>query len=341
LYIRTPLVYSAPLSQKSGHNIFLKLEALQPSGSFKFRGISRVIQTQASRSSSTTPIHVISSSGGNAGLAAATAARALGLSCTVFVPVSTEDYIVELLKAEGAEVVQGGAAWDICDDGARRKAAEVETVTPGGSVYVHPFEGEDLIRGHSTMVPEIYEQLKGMEEASGDAKAPDLLVCSVGGGGLLAGVLTGIVEQDTASRPHVVAVECFGADSFAAAHNSGKHIALLAITSKATSMGALKASAKSLALARSYTTAEAGGAFSTLTVPDSAAAFAGWQFARDHRFIVELACAASLTPAYFSEQVLPALLAKQPNTQRKSNIVIVVCGGSKVNAADIEQWRRE
>ncbi len=386
LYLKTPLLHSAPLSEKCGHNVYLKLDALQPSGSFKFRGISHVLQRyQASRSrsgasssSSSTdntapaPIpttRVISSSGGNAGLAAATAARMLQLPCTVFCPTSTEAYIVDLLRAEGAEVVQSGAAWDVCDGEARKL---LERITAGQghdgpeteALYVHPFEGEDLLEGHSSMVREIYEQLADASAGEAAQAQPDMIVCSVGGGGLLGGILQGIEGQVQKRKsphtpPHVVAVECFGADSFSQSfhHPQGEHVTLPAITSAAKSLGALRVSAKALQQAKQYggksdssnnATAAATGSFSTVTIDDDVAAYAAWQFAKDTRLIVELACSASLAPIYFPEQVLQPLLAKGPQLanghgtekgKKKKNIVIIVCGGSKVTTEDLEAWR--
>lgn len=335
---------------------------MQPSGSFKYRGISRVLQAHAARlgASEARKPHVITSSGGNAGLAAATAARALEMPCTVFCPTSVEDYIVEQLRAEGAEVVQAGAAWDICDQGARKRAQEIEADMPGGSIYVHPFEGEDLVAGHSSMVKEIYRQLAQMNDAGGERK-PDMIVCSVGGGGLLAGVLTGIQDmlqssQSTENLPHVVAAECIGADSFSQSYRQGSLKTLPAITSAATSLGALTSSQKTLDLAKSYAAqctkaaqdskVSSPGGFSTVVMPDRMAAYCAWQFAKDSKLIVELACSASLAPVYFAETLLPTLLkdaqkSGESESSEKKNIVIIVCGGSKVSAADLERWRKE
>lgn len=115
----TPLIRSEILSERTGgHNVWLKLDALQPSGSFKIRGIGRVCSLAYARYGK--QAHLVTSSGGNAGLAAATACKTLGLKCTVFVPTSCEDSVVKLLRQGlGAVVNIGGDAWDACDQKAR------------------------------------------------------------------------------------------------------------------------------------------------------------------------------------------------------------------------------
>src|SRR5512136_2544023 len=85
LHIRTPLIESLPLSRRWGKQVWLKMENLQPTGSFKIRGIGLLCQTGREQGSK----HFVSSSGGNAGYAAAYAGRKLHIPTTVFVPSTT------------------------------------------------------------------------------------------------------------------------------------------------------------------------------------------------------------------------------------------------------------
>ena len=104
LHIDTPLVESRALSASSGRAVWLKLDALQPSGSFKLRGVGFACETHHARGAR----RFVSSSGGNAGLAVAYAGRQLGVPVTVVVPETTTERARELLRLEGAEVVVVG-----------------------------------------------------------------------------------------------------------------------------------------------------------------------------------------------------------------------------------------
>ena len=357
LHTVTPLIHSEPLSKRTGHNIYLKLDALQPSGSFKIRGIGRVCQLAVEKYGSSA--HLVSSSGGNAGLAAATAAKAMSVKCTVYVPGSTPQSVKDTLQGLRANVITVGSAWDDCDQAARKAVQDEEC-----AVYVHPFEGEDVWEGHSTIVKEIYEQLQQQNSNA----SPDMIVCAVGGGGLLNGILRGVSRlQDKrtgAEVPKIVGVQDFGADSFCesmkAYHrdpvvNADTVVTLPAITSLATSMGAKTCSATTLRYAKSFalsgTIASPPSAqqrtpisdryFSAVAVDDSVSGSATWQFCRDHDLLFELACGAALSPAYQSERLLTKLIESLPRPEEKKNIILIACGGSKINPQMIQQYETD
>ena len=116
---QTPLVESLPLSAATGCQVLLKMDALQPSGSFKDRGMAYMCATLQSRGVT----DLISSSGGNAGLAASAAGRKLGMRVRVVVPTTTKPIMIEKMRAHGAEVEVHGANWNAADElarGARR-----------------------------------------------------------------------------------------------------------------------------------------------------------------------------------------------------------------------------
>ncbi len=358
LHSNTPFVHSAHLSNLTGHNIYLKLDCDQPSGSFKIRGIGKICQSAILRqkqAGSSTPPHLVTSSGGNAGLAVAYAASRAGVGSTIFVPTSTEADVVEKLRATGAEVVVGGDSWDQADQGARGLVREKE-----GAVYVHPFEGDELVSGHSGLVDELYDQFAGSAREGGENI--DAIICSVGGGGLIRGIIQGALKQT--QTPTLVAVQNFGVDSFNRSfdrhlHSSssgsrndrpGDVVTLDKIASKCTSMGTKKCSLTTLhdAIAYHNRTASQGG-ITTLTVTDDLSASACWQFSSTSDQIgdgkgtrmVELSCASALTPV-FHPWILEELVQRSEALKakvgggKKLNIVIEVCGGSKVNAG---LWR--
>lgn len=96
----TPLLESWALSQVAGTTVFLKCENVQPAGSFKIRGIGHFCQEVAKKGCR----HLVCSSGGNAGIAAAYAARKLGIPATIVLPEGTSLQVVRRLQGEGAEV---------------------------------------------------------------------------------------------------------------------------------------------------------------------------------------------------------------------------------------------
>lgn len=314
-HIKTPLLYSAPLSTICGHNVYLKMEPLQPSGSFKIRGVGHSVQV--ARAQRGDQIHVISSSGGNAGLAACTAAHIAGVKATLYCPSSTEDHVVKLCEAEGATVVRGGASFDEAN-----AAALAAVRADPNAVLIHPFEGENVVAGNSTIVDEIYDQ---MREEHDLPAGPDLISTAVGGGGLLNGILMGLQRQIErgASPPTICSVQCFGADSFSRSMAENKTVTLDAITSKCTSLGARTCSQSTLDRARAYP-----GEKHFVVAEDAVAASASWQFARDHRVLAEISCGAALLPIYFASRVLKQGGVASPS-EGKKNIVVVVCGGSK------------
>merc|ERR1719445_733645 len=165
LHVTTPLIYSTPLSHIAGRDVFLKLENVQPSGSFKIRGIGLTMQRAVINGAK----QFVGSSGGNAGMAMAVAAKQLNKKLTIFIPRSTKAFMVQRLEAEGAEVIVAGENWDATNEEAV-KAAKEET-----TFLVHPFDQESTWEGHSSLVEEVKDQL---------GEAPSAIVTCVGGGGL-------------------------------------------------------------------------------------------------------------------------------------------------------------
>ena len=109
LHIETPLLQSRHLSQLSGRAVWLKMDALQAPGSFKIRGVGHACTEYVNRGAR----RLVSSSGGNAGLAVAYAGRSMGVPVTVVVPQTTSERAKELLRLEDAEVIVHGASWHV------------------------------------------------------------------------------------------------------------------------------------------------------------------------------------------------------------------------------------
>ncbi|KAL1965376.1 hypothetical protein VTN77DRAFT_5813 [Rasamsonia byssochlamydoides] len=359
-WIETPLVESAALSKLAGCRVFLKLELLQPGGSFKSRGIGNLILAHLSDPSSQgKKLHFYSSSGGNAGLAAVIAARDLGCPCTVVVPLSTKPMMVQKLRDAGAtDVIQHGASWFEADTYLRENFIEVpgqqqvnskgdQRGTPDVSftenervknVYVPPFDHPHIWEGNSTLVPELVRQLPPREDGDASKFPADVIVCSVGGGGLFNGVIRGLEEHlrkqqrhEGTGNVHVLAVETKGADSLAYSLKKGTLTSLSAITSMATSLGALRVAEKTFQNARSPPT---GIDVTSVVASDAEAARGVVQLADESRLLVELACGVSVDVAT-GVRLREAVKDVNPNTR----VVVIVCGGNIISPEILAEYR--
>ena len=184
-------------------------------GLFKLRGIGAACEFHARRGTR----RFISSSGGNAGIAVAFAGRCLSIPVTVVVPETTTERARALIRQEGAEVIVHGKAWHEANALAQSMLGEADA-------FIHPFDDALLWQGHATLVDEV--------AASG--WRPDVVLLSVGGGGLFSGVVEGLQRNGWGAVP-VITAETAGAASFAGSLQAGRRIELERIDSVATSLG--------------------------------------------------------------------------------------------------------
>ncbi|KUI71096.1 L-serine dehydratase [Cytospora mali] len=314
-----------------------------PSGSFKSRGIGNLM-FRAVESTPTNPpspsedVHFYSSSGGNAGLACATAARTLGRPATVVVPLTTPPHMLDKLRALGADVVQTGENWAAADRHLR------ESIIPGferehprsRALYVPPFDHKTIWAGVETLVDELRAQMSGGLLH----KQIDGIVCNVGGGSLMCGIMQGlqkIQREDPAyRRPTVLAVETKGGDSLNASVRAGELVTLPAITTIATSLGATRVAEEAFAWTR-----RAGADLISAVVTDREAVMAITRFLDDARLLVESACGATIATVYNGD--LRCYLGKGLTDEEWAgkNVVVVVCGGSNINLGMLEKYRKE
>jgi L-serine/L-threonine ammonia-lyase len=302
LHLDTPLL-AAPPELFGGRAAWLKMDALQPSGSFKLRGIGHLVQRRVAEGARA----VVCSSGGNAGMAAALAARACGVPVTIVLPQTTPASVCEAIAARGARVAVSGSVWEEAHDHALALAHEQ------GAAYVHPFDDPLLWEGHATLIDEVVR-----------AQVPfDAVVVSVGGGGLLAGIVEGLRRNGLRGVP-VIAVETEGAASFAAAQAAGAPVTLPAITSIATSLGARRVTPRLLELAREHEVI-------SMVVSDAQAVDACSRFADACRVLVEPACGASIA----------AVMARPDVFDRYRAPLVEVCGGVGVSLGKLAVWRQQ
>jgi threonine dehydratase len=177
---RTPCARSETLSRQTGQSIFLKLENLQMTGSFKERGALNKIATltaeQAKRG-------VVAASAGNHAQGVAYHATQRGIRSVIVMPLTTPLVKVQATRGFGAEVMLHGANYDeACDEAMRRCQAD-------GMTFIHPFDDPLVMAGQGTIGLELLEQVENLEA----------VVVPIGGGGLIGGVACALKE----SKPDV------------------------------------------------------------------------------------------------------------------------------------------
>lgn len=293
LHIQSPFYRSAIISKRTNKNVFLKLEAYQPTGSFKIRGIGYLCFSEVAKGHD----HLVCASGGNAGLAVAHAANILGVKAMVYVPTTTDPHAATLIEAEGAELIRLEGDWQEAHE------AAVSAAQQAGAAYIHPYDNPLIWEGHATMIEEI---------ANTEVK-PDVIILSVGGGGLLCGVLTGLHEIGWADVP-VIAAETTGTDSFAQSLAAGQLVTLDKVQGIATSLGARQVCAQALEWSKLHQ-------IIPWVVEDAEALSACQQFAQDRRLLVEPACGAALSAVYSQSDILSGF----------ENIAVIVCGGINIS----------
>ncbi len=184
--VRTPLVRAGRLSERLGCNLFLKLENLQHTGSFKDRGafirLRALSDEQAKRG-------VIAMSAGNHAQGVAYHAQRLGIPSTIVMPEFAPFSKVERTRAFGARVVQTGDTLDASAHSAHQIAEDE------GLTFVHPYDDPAVIAGQGTVGLEILEDCPDVE----------VIVVPIGGGGLMSGIAT--VAKDANSAIQMVGVE--------------------------------------------------------------------------------------------------------------------------------------
>lgn len=301
LHHRTPLLAHRELSRQLNKSVWLKMENTQPSGSFKMRGIGMFCQRAVLRGAS----HFVCPSGGNAGFAAAVSGVALGIKTTILVPESTSESVRAAIEHIGVELIVIGSVWD------ETNQAALAMCRVEDAVYIPPFDHADVWDGNATVIDEVAQEAEF-----------DVVICSVGGGGLLAGVVQGLQRNGLAYVP-VIAVETEGAASFYAAVQAGQVVTIPEINTIATTLGSKRVAQHAFDLTKEHQ-------IHAVTVTDKQATDACVRFADDMRTLVEPACGAALAVAYENLAVLKPF--KRP--------LIIVCGGTAVDLAKMAEWKK-
>jgi threonine dehydratase len=201
--VRTPLVrLEVPGLPSDGPEVFLKLESLQPIGSFKIRGAYNAVKhlTPAQLAQGVWTV-----SAGNAAQGVALAARMAGAACSVLVMDTAPETKLRSIERLGARIVK--APYEECWRTVERHASDRMS-----GHFVHPFDDDLFISGNGTIALEIIEDLPDV----------DAVIAAIGGGGLLAGIAAAMRELNPRTRIYAAEPETAAplSRSFAAGHAS-------------------------------------------------------------------------------------------------------------------------
>ncbi len=268
-----------------GAEVWLKLEQLQVGGSFKARGMMNRLLANAIPASG-----VIVASGGNAGIATAAAAQALGVKCEVFVPTISSPAKQARLRELGAEVVVTGAAYSEALQACLARQQQT------GALLTHAYDQPEVVAGGGTLAREL--------EAQGGL--PDSVLVSVGGGGLVGGIAAWF-EQ----RANVIALEPELAPTLFRARAAGAPVDVDVSGIAADSLGARRIGAIAWELTQRHVK-------TALLLPDAAIRHAQLTLWQQFKLAVEPAAALGLAALQSG--------AYRPGPNEK--VCLVICGAN-------------
>ena len=202
---RTPLIRSETLSNIAGANVWLKLESLQKTGSFKVRGAYFAINNAVKRMDIK---HVVTASAGNHAQGVAYSASLIGIKATVVMPQYTPWIKIARTKRYGADAILHGESYSEAEDYAVKLAKEI------GAYYVHAYNDPDVIAGQGTIGFEILEDLNDI----------DYVIVPVGGGGLISGIAS--VIKTVNPKAKIIGVQAEGAPGAYLSLRSGKIVTM-------------------------------------------------------------------------------------------------------------------
>lgn len=277
------------------------MESSQPTGSFKLRSIGRACEHHAAQGAK----HFVCSSGGNAGIAVAYAAKMLKLKATIVVPETTSHTARQLIEQQGAQLIVHGATW-----------VEANTLAlslvDAESVYIHPFDHQLLWDGVAELIDEVIDT----------GFTPDAVVLSVGGGSLLSGVSQGL-DKHQLNIP-IYAIETEGTASLHAATQAGQHVCLDQVTGIATTLAAKQVCKNAFEISQSKD-------IHSLVVSDRDTVNSCLAFLDDHRTLVEPACGATLSVLY----------QQRIHFKPTDRILVIVCGGAGIQLEQLLEYKKQ
>jgi len=293
----TTLMPTKTFSKLAGTNIFMKLENLQTTGSFKVRGAFNKI-FHLTEEEKKCP--VVAASAGNHAQGVAYSASKLGLKSTIFMPAFTPPTKANATRAYGADVILTGDSFDDAF------AASQEYCKTHNATYIHPFNDEKIIAGQGVVGLEIFHQCPDV----------DTVIVPIGGGGLISGISIAIKEMNPAVK--IIGVEAEKAASMFASHLKGEIITLSSAPTIADGIAVKKPGDITFEIIEKYVD-------DLITVTDTEIAHAAYLMLQRGKLLVEPSGAAALAAAI------------ERKSKCMGKTVVPVISGGNINMSLLQQ----
>lgn len=200
---RTPVMTSEALDEANRASLFFKCENLQMIGAFKARGATNAV---FALDDETARRGVATHSSGNHGTALARAAKLRGIPAHIVMPLNSAKVKVRAVESFGAQII-------FCEpNDASREAACADVIRKTGATLIHSFENENVMAGQGTAAVELLEDVSNV----------DLVICPVGGGGLLSGIA--VAAKSMRPQIKLIAAEPANADDTLQSFRAQKRI---------------------------------------------------------------------------------------------------------------------
>ncbi|MGL5379724.1 threonine ammonia-lyase [Clostridium sp.] len=285
--IKTPLLYSDIFSNQYNNNVYMKCENLQKTGAYKIRGALNKIKSLKEEEKEK---GVVCSSAGNHAQGVAFASSLNNINSTIVMPKTTPFVKVKSTKNFGGNVVLSGT----CYDDAFKEAKSIEKNE--GATFIHPFNDIDVIYGQGTIALEIFEDLEDV----------DVIICPIGGGGLISGV--SLAAKELNPNIKIIGVQAEGANAMELSFKSGKLTNLKSINTIADGIAVKSPGDLTFSIIKDYVD-------EIVTVSDNEIAEAFLILSEKHKLLAEASGATTLAAL------------KKINIKNK-NIVSVISGGN-------------
>lgn len=263
---KTPLIHSNIFSSINDCSVYMKCENLQVTGAYKIRGALNKIRSLSEDEKSK---GVVCSSAGNHAQGVAYAANLLGVPSTIVMPKNTPYLKIQSTQNFGGNVVLNGT----CYDDAYLKAKSIES--ENDSIFIHPFNDINVIYGQGTIALEIFEDIKDV----------DVIICPIGGGGLISGI--SLAAKEINPKIKIIGVQAEGANAMEQSYNAGKIISLSSVNTIADGIAVKCPGELTYSLIREYVD-------EIITVSDKEIAEAFLILCEKHKLLAEASGVASL-----------------------------------------------
>jgi threonine dehydratase len=293
----TPLMPTKTFSKLAGTTIFMKLENLQTTGSFKVRGAFNKIFHLTEEEKK---FPVVAASAGNHAQGVAYSASKLGLKSTIFMPAFTPPTKANATRAYGADVLLTGDSFDDAF------VASQEYCKTHNATYIHPFNDEKIIAGQGVVGLEIFHQCPDV----------DTVIVPIGGGGLISGISIAIKEMNPAVK--IIGVEAEKAASMFASHLKGEVISLTSAPTIADGIAVKKPGDITFEIIEKYVD-------DLITVTDTEIAHAAYLMLQRGKLLVEPSGAAALAAAI------------ERKSKCMGKTVVPVVSGGNINMSLLQQ----